>query len=40
MLKGYENVKDVIEVIAFDSYGNKYERMKFIFWANKMKFIF
>ncbi|KAK1373410.1 hypothetical protein POM88_029603 [Heracleum sosnowskyi] len=36
VLKSYENVKDGIEVIAYDSYGNKYERMKFILWADKM----
>lgn len=36
VLKTFENVKDGIEVIAYDSYGNKYERMKFILWADKM----
>lgn len=34
--RSYENVKNGIEVIAYDSNGNKYDRMRFNLWADKM----
>ncbi|WOH11534.1 hypothetical protein DCAR_0831021 [Daucus carota subsp. sativus] len=34
--KGKENVRDGIEVVAYDSNGKTYENMKFILWGEKM----
>lgn len=36
MLNSNENMKEGIDVIVYDSYGNKYEKMRFIVWGSKM----
>ncbi|KAL8149220.1 hypothetical protein AgCh_006288 [Apium graveolens] len=36
MLNSNENMRDGIDVIVYDSKGNKYENMRFILWGTKM----